>query len=578
MAIADKADAGLNMVDASRPLLVHWIVRHIYGSRESGYQSPLASNRYRAIWPAQGLEAAGDRVEFIAAADWHWPPAERPDVVVLGKLVGDIADTDREAALARVGHHVLLTAEAAVADGAALVADFNDDWFDNALHGHYWHQLVQLAHVCVVGSEAMASSVQRFTSQPTFIVGDILGSPLGQPRVYRRAPLPARILARLLPGTPTPRLRFAWYGNPSNWPAMQAWAERLATIRTAQPLIISAVTQPVPIIAAQIADFNAKYAPAALMELVPWSESVQWDVVRDADVVLVPSDPGDSRKIVKTSNRVTDALHAGRYVIASQLPSYAPYAAAVPLVDDPVGAVRSYLARPDEAARAVTRGQSLALENCSAPVICAQWRQALVASQLPARRQPKAAASAPRTEELASRRAPVRLNLGCGDKILPGYVNVDVVASRAGKSPDVLCDLHKLSVFQSAHADEILAVHVVEHFWRWEVEDILREWVRVLKPGGLMILECPNLVSACEAFLKDPERGSLPTKEGQRTMWVFYGDPAWKDPYMIHRWGYTPSSLQAVMEAAGLCNVRQEPAQFKLREPRDMRLVGEKSL
>lgn len=59
-------------------------------------------------------------------------------------------------------------------------------------------------------------------------------------------------------------------------------------------------------------------------------------------------------------------------------------------------------------------------------------------------------------------------------------------------------------------------------------------------------------------------------------MWVFYGDPAWRDPLMVHRWGYTPRSLAAVMAEAGLVNIRQEPAQFKLREPRDMRIVGEK--
>ena len=170
----------------------------------------------------------------------------------------------------------------------------------------------------------------------------------------------------------------------------------------------------------------------------------------------------------------------------------------------------------------------------------------------------------------------MKLNLGCGDKILPGYINVDVAASRAGKRPDVLCDLHALTPFEDNSAEEILSVHVVEHFWRWEVVGVLKEWIRVLKPGGLMILECPNLKSACEMFLSDPDLHARQGPEGQRTMWVFYGDPSWRDPLMVHRWGYTPQSLAAVMEEAGLVRIRQEPAQFKLREPRDMRVVGEK--
>jgi SAM-dependent methyltransferase len=171
---------------------------------------------------------------------------------------------------------------------------------------------------------------------------------------------------------------------------------------------------------------------------------------------------------------------------------------------------------------------------------------------------------------------PMRLNLGCGDKILPGYVNVDVVEARAGMKPDVICDLHDLAPFASASADEILSVHVVEHFWRWEVRDVLREWVRVLKPGGRMIVECPNILSACQTFLENPELFSREDQNGQRTMWVFYGDPKWKDPLMIHRWGYTPESLHALLTEVGLADVRQEPAQFKLREPRDMRIVGVK--
>lgn len=169
-----------------------------------------------------------------------------------------------------------------------------------------------------------------------------------------------------------------------------------------------------------------------------------------------------------------------------------------------------------------------------------------------------------------------KLNLGCGDKILPGYLNVDVVASRRGFKPDVICDLRELTPFEDNSVGEILSVHVVEHFWRWEVLDVLKEWVRVLKPGGTMILECPNLLSAAQELLKNPAAGAGPGPEGQRTMWVFYGDPGWQDPYMVHRWGYTPLSLARLMHEAGLVNLRQAPAQFKLREPRDMRVVGEK--
>lgn len=170
-----------------------------------------------------------------------------------------------------------------------------------------------------------------------------------------------------------------------------------------------------------------------------------------------------------------------------------------------------------------------------------------------------------------------KLNLGCGDKILPGYVNVDVVESRRGFKPDVVCDLNDLWPFDDNTVDEILSVHVVEHFWRWEVLDVLKEWTRVLTPGGTLILEAPNLLSAAAELLSDPAAAAGPGPEGQRSMWVFYGDPAWKDPLMIHRWGYTPASLGALMREAGLVNVRQEPAQFKLREPRDMRVVGEKA-
>ncbi len=171
--------------------------------------------------------------------------------------------------------------------------------------------------------------------------------------------------------------------------------------------------------------------------------------------------------------------------------------------------------------------------------------------------------------------AKIRLNLGCGDKILAGYINVDIAPSRKGQRPDVISDLRKLD-FEDDYADEILSVHVIEHFYHWEVRALLGEWLRVLKPSGKLILECPNLLSAARSLIEDPRRHARPGKDGRTTMWVFYGDPGWKDPLMCHKWGYTPDSLKALLEDLKLTNVQQEPALFKRREPRDMRITGRK--
>lgn len=557
-------------------MLVHWIVAGVGGSREEGYTANLASNRYRAILPARGLEALGTTVEFIDAARWRWDAAAaRPEVVVLGKLLPS-GDAD---GYHRLSAQVLAAALQALRDGVPVVADFNDDHFDDPVIGAHWRRLAKLASACLVGSDTMSATVRRHTERPIHTVGDPIGSPRGEPRVFRKsAGGVVRLLHSWVAKNRAARLKLAWYGNPMSWPALQRWMEPVASFAAEQPLVVWAVTRPSPAIDAFVQDFNARHAPNALMELVPWDEETQWAVVRDADVVLLPSDPLDTKKAVKTANRLTDALHAGRYVVASPLPAYQPFAEFVCLTDDVAAGLRRYLDAPAAALTAIERGQGAAIATAGLPTVSAQWQRVFdeVRARAVAAPVELPADNAPQPPEAAHAKPPVRLNLGCGDKILPGYVNVDVVESRAGKRPDVLCDLHDLSVFDNNHADEIMAIHVVEHFWRWEVEDILREWVRVLRPGGRMVLECPNLISACEAFLKDPDKASAPTKEGQRTMWVFYGDPAWKDPYMIHRWGYTPSSLGQLMSDVGLVNVRQEPAQFKLREPRDMRIVGEK--
>jgi predicted SAM-dependent methyltransferase len=54
----------------------------------------------------------------------------------------------------------------------------------------------------------------------------------------------------------------------------------------------------------------------------------------------------------------------------------------------------------------------------------------------------------------------VKLNLGCGDKILPARERRRGARARRPEA-DVICGLHRLAPFPDASADEVLAVHVV---------------------------------------------------------------------------------------------------------------------
>ncbi len=235
-----------------------------------------------------------------------------------------------------------------------------------------------------------------------------------------------------------------------------------------------------------------------------------------------------------------------------------------------LGKLKTKLARPEgPAPTAMVAAAPVLMPTASDDGISEQERRKLEKQRSRALKQAREAALAPKND------GKVRLNLGCGDKILPGFVNVDIAPVRKDMEPDVLCDLRDLT-FEDGYADEVLSVHVIEHFYLWEVGGVLKEWMRVLKPGGKLILECPNLLTAAEELVRNPEGILAGGKEWGKTMFVFYGDPEWKDPLMCHRWGYTPQSLIKVMAEAGLTECHQEPALFKKGDPRDMRIVGTK--
>ena len=73
----------------------------------------------------------------------------------------------------------------------------------------------------------------------------------------------------------------------------------------------------------------------------------------------------------------------------------------------------------------------------------------------------------------------IRVNLGCGDQQLPGYLGIDRLR-RAGTH--VLSDLRLPLPFASQSIDRVYAKSVLEHVEG--LEDLFTEVHRVLKPEG----------------------------------------------------------------------------------------------
>ena len=164
----------------------------------------------------------------------------------------------------------------------------------------------------------------------------------------------------------------------------------------------------------------------------------------------------------------------------------------------------------------------------------------------------------------------IRLDLGAGDKREPGWIHVDQVTRKEGvPPPEVIADISKPLPFPDDYADEIRSIHVVEHMYRSKIGDILKDWVRVLKPGGKMALECPNLRACLYFMIAQPETPQL-------GILGIYGDPGPNDEVaMLHKWAYTPQELGQLMLDAGLENVVQATPQFHI-PARDLRMVGNK--
>jgi len=83
-----------------------------------------------------------------------------------------------------------------------------------------------------------------------------------------------------------------------------------------------------------------------------------------------------------------------------------------------------------------------------------------------------------------------KLNLGSGNDIKEGYVNLD-----SAKIPgvDIVWDIEKLPLpFGDGEFEEVLANDILEHV---EYIPVLRDLLRILKPGGELKIRVPHFTS-----------------------------------------------------------------------------------
>ncbi len=91
------------------------------------------------------------------------------------------------------------------------------------------------------------------------------------------------------------------------------------------------------------------------------------------------------------------------------------------------------------------------------------------------------------------------VNLGCGARYHPDWVNIDI----APLGPGVIAhDLSRGVPLADGSADVVYHSHVLEHLRRDDAAAFMRECARVLRPGGIIRIAVPDLERICRAYLQ----------------------------------------------------------------------------
>jgi predicted SAM-dependent methyltransferase len=140
----------------------------------------------------------------------------------------------------------------------------------------------------------------------------------------------------------------------------------------------------------------------------------------------------------------------------------------------------------------------------------------------------------------------LRLHIG-GRTAHPDWKIFDV---RAAPHVDFVGHCTDLSRFESGAVDEIYASHVLEHLgYLAELPRTLREFCRVLAPGGRLRVSVPDLDVLCALFV-DP---ALNLEERVHLMRMMFGGQMYESDF--HKTGLNEEFLRDFLHGAGFVEI-----------------------
>lgn len=167
------------------------------------------------------------------------------------------------------------------------------------------------------------------------------------------------------------------------------------------------------------------------------------------------------------------------------------------------------------------------------------------------------------------------LHVGCGmkrkDRTTAGFNTDEWREFRldidAAVQPDIVGTITDLSSVAGASMDAVYSSHNIEHLYAHQVPVALREFHRVLRPQGFVVITCPDLqgIGALIAAGKLTEPAYQSPAGPISPLDIVYGHRpaiAAGSPYMAHHTGFTLGTLMSAVREAGFVGVigRRQPA------------------